>query len=317
MKKIYERKKIFTKERMIRLRKIIYLALALVILLLVGSCGGEKTTEDAEKNSENVEENSENEKLPQSDKYVTAAKDFSNLQLDDITKPVYDAYGVWDRQEKNLPMSLPEITPFQPADGEQNVYLTFDDGPDDKNTPAILDILKNENVPATFYVLGEMVEKNPDVLKRIFDEGHAIGNHSYNHVYKEVYASPWAYMEQFIKTDEIIMAYVGVRPLITRAPGGTAGAFDANYWEMIKSMGYVEHDWNIATQDSTSQRPNASTQINNILRQLGQNPPRNVILLMHSNADKEETVKALPEIIKLFKDWGYQFGVVTPMTPRE
>ena len=297
------------------MKKAVYLTLALIILLLVGSCGGENS-DKPEKNSAPAENTSEEEKeLPQSDKFVTAAKDFSNLQLDDITKPVYDALGVWDRQEKNLPMSLPEIKPFEPAPSEQIVYLTFDDGPDDKNTPAILDILKENQVPATFYVLGEMVEKNPEVLKRIFEEGHAIGNHSYNHNYKELYASPWAFVEQFIKTDEIIQAYVGVRPLIIRAPGGTAGAFDANYWEMLKSMGYVEHDWNIATQDATPQKPNASTQINNILRQLGQNPPHNVILLMHSNGGKEETVKALPDIIKLFKDWGYQFGVVTPMTP--
>lgn len=297
------------------MKKFIVLFLALIILALVGSCGGENTETPEKKAEETTEETSDEKELPQSDKFVTAAKDFSNLQLDDIKKPVYDAYGVWDRQEKNLPMTLPEITPFEPAETEQIVYLTFDDGPDDKNTPAILDILKKEEVPATFYVLGEMAEKNPEVLKRIFEEGHAIGNHSYNHDYKDLYSSPWKYVEQFIKTDEIIMAIVGVRPLITRAPGGTAGIFDANYWEMIKAMGYVEHDWNIVTQDATPQRPNASMQVNNILRQLGQNPPRNVILLMHSNAGKEETVKALPEIIKLFKDWGYQFGVVTPMTP--
>ena len=297
------------------MKKFIYLLLALVILALVGSCGGENT-DTSEKNAEDTaKEQVEEKALPQSDKFVTAAKDFSNLQLDDITKPVYDAYGVWDRQEKNLPMALPEITPYEPAETEQIVYLTFDDGPDDKNTPAILDILKQEQVPATFYVLGEMVEKNPEVLKRIFEEGHAIGNHSYNHNYRELYKSPWDYIEQFIKTDEIVMAYVGVRPLITRAPGGAAGVFDANYWEMIKAMGYVEHDWNIVTQDATPQKPNASTQVNNVLRQLGQNPPKNVILLMHSNAGKEETVKALPELIKMFRDWGYQFGVVTPMTP--
>ncbi len=296
-------------------KKILLLVLALVMLALVGSCGGEKETPPTE--PEETAQESPEENLPQSDKFVTAASDFSNLQLDDITKPVYDAYGVWERQEKGLPMSLPEIEFFQPPPDGQIVYLTFDDGPDDKNTPAILDILKLENVPATFYVLGEMVERNPEVLKRIFEEGHAIGNHSYNHNYSELYASPWAFMEQIIKTDEIIQSCIGVRPLIIRAPGGAAGAFNANYWEMLKTMGYVEHDWNIVTQDATRQRPNASTQINNILRQLGSNPPRNVILLMHSNAGKEETVKALPEIIKLFKDWGYQFGVVTPMTPQE
>lgn len=299
------------------MKKILCFVVAFIMLALVGSCssGGEKTA-PAEKKSAQEEVAEPEEKLPQSDKFVTAAADFSNLQLSEYDKPVYDAYGVWDRQEKNLTMTMPDLEPYRPAETDQIVYLTFDDGPDDKNTPAILDILQAEQVPATFYVLGSMVEQNPEVLKRIFEEGHAIGNHSYNHNYRELYTSPWAYIEQFIKTDEIIMEQIGVRPLITRAPGGTAGVFNQSYWDMVKSMGYVEHDWNIATQDATRSRPNASTQINNVLRQLGKNPPQTVILLMHSSAGKEETVKALPELIHLFRDWGYQFGVVTPMTPQ-
>ncbi|MBR0061843.1 MAG: polysaccharide deacetylase family protein, partial [Selenomonadaceae bacterium] len=121
--------------------------------------------------------------------YILAADDFSNLQLDDPTIPVYDRYIIWERQEKGLPIVLPELEPYY---GESTVYLTFDDGPDDKVTPQILDILKAEGVKATFYVCGNMVEANPSVLKRIFDEGHAIGNHSYNHRYDEIYKSPWS-----------------------------------------------------------------------------------------------------------------------------
>ena len=285
----------------------------ILILVFCAGCGAENTEN---KNPEpepvkSVEEQAR--EMAAENKFVMAADDFSNLQLTEVDKPVYDAYGVWDRQEKNLTMTLPDLTPYE---NESVVYLTFDDGPDDKITPQILDILKQEEVKATFFVLGVNVETYPEVLKRIFEEGHAIGNHSYNHVYGELYKSPWDFAQQMIKTDEIIQAYIGVRPLIIRAPGGVAGAFDKNYWEMTRAMGYVEYDWNTSTEDATPQVPNASTQINNVLQQLGDNPPHMVILLMHSKDGKEETVKALPELIHMFRDWGYKFGVITPMTPQ-
>lgn len=245
--------------------------------------------------------------------YVLAADDLSNLQLADPTKPVYDKYILWERQEKGLPIALPELEPYE---AESMVYLTFDDGPDDKITPQILDILKAEGVKATFYVCGNMVDTYPDVLKRIFSEGHAIGNHSYNHRYDELYSSPWSFMEQIIQTDNAIKNVIGVRPFIIRAPGGAGGMFSANYYTMVADCGYIEHDWNALTEDATPSKPNASQQINNVLRNLGDNPPRSVIILMHSNSDKTETVKALPELIHFLRDWGYKFGVVTPMTPQ-
>ena len=244
--------------------------------------------------------------------YIVADDNFSNLQLDDPSIPVYDKYILWERQEKDLPVVLPYLEPYY---AESTVYLTFDDGPDDKVTPQILDILKAENVKATFYVCGNMVEAYPNVLKRIFNEGHAIGNHSYNHRYDEIYKSPWSFMEQIIQTDIAIRNVIGVRPFIIRAPGGE-GMFSANYWSMIEDCGYVEHDWNALTEDATPSKPNASTQINNVLKYLGDDPPSSVIILMHSNADKQETVKALPELIHFLRDWGYKFGVVTPMTPQ-
>lgn len=287
----------------------------LLILIFCTGCGNDEPPEEKTAVVEtpvNPAEQIKNEMI-QSDKIVIADDNFSNLQLTEVDKPVYDIYGVWDRQEKGLQTKLPDLKPYE----ETNVvYLTFDDGPDDKITPQILDILKQEEVKATFFVLGVNVEQYPDVLKRIFTEGHAIGNHSYNHVYKDLYKSPWTFAEQMIKTDEIIQAYIGVRPLIIRAPGGVAGVFDANYWEMVRALGYAEYDWNTSTQDATAQAPNASTQVNNVLEQLGNNPPHSVILLMHSKDGKEETVKALPELIHLFRDWGYKFGVITPMTPQ-
>ena len=245
--------------------------------------------------------------------YVVATENFSNLQLKEIDKPVYDKYGVLEREKLGLPCELPEIEPYN---GGNVAYLTFDDGPDDKVTPQILDILKAEDVPATFFVLGNMVEQNPGVLKRIFNEGHAIGNHSYNHVYSELYRSPWDFVDQFIKTDKIIKETIGVRPLIIRAPGGTAGVFNNDYWAMVDSCGYAEYDWNASTEDATASVPNAAAQVRNIKKQLDEYPTHNVIILMHSKAGKEETAKALPALIDLLRSRGYKFGVVTPMTPQ-
>lgn len=245
--------------------------------------------------------------------YILAADDYSNLQLTDPTVPVYDKYILWERQEKNLPIALPQLEPYE---AESTVYLTFDDGPDDKVTPQILDILKAEGVKATFYVCGNMVDTYPDVLKRIFNEGHAIGNHSYDHRYNDLYASPWSFMEQIIQTDNAIKNVIGVRPFIIRAPGGAGGMFSANFYSMVDECGYVEHDWNVLTEDATPSNPNASEQVNNVLKYLGDDPPHTVILLMHSKSDKQETVKALPQIIHFLRDWGYKFGVVTPMTPQ-
>lgn len=272
-----------------------------------------KSPQKEENFFEFIERTSEENTVPHSDKFVTAAKDFSNLQLAEYNKPVYDPYGFWQRTEGNMATTLPELQPYY---GEHIVYLTFDDGPDNKNTPQILDILRDEGVPATFYVLGNMVEAYPDVLKRIFNEGHAIGNHSYNHSYKELYSSPWNFISQFQRTDDIIMSVIGVRPLIIRAPGGTSGAFNADYWDIVKSSGYVEHDWNISTGDASPKGATAADELANVTSQIDTYNFKSAIVLMHSTAQKDATVEALPNIIKFFKERGYTFGVITPMTPQ-
>lgn len=302
-----------------------FFCLVLIVLLtaVFVSCGEESKSSDVNQIPTEVAEDKPNgesfaepEPAPESQAgrdYIIAADDFSNLQLDDPSIPVYDKHIIWERQEQGLPIALPDLEPYY---AEPIVYLTFDDGPDDKVTPQILDILKAEGVKATFYVCGNMVDTYPDVLKRMFNEGHAIGNHSYNHRYDQLYSSPWSFMEQIIQTDNAIKNVIGVRPFIIRAPGGAGGMFSANYWTMVADCGYVEHDWNVLTEDATPSKPNASTQVNNVLKYLGDNPPRSVIILMHCNSDKQETVKALPELIHFLRAWGYKFGVVTPMTPQ-
>ena len=262
-----------------------------------------------EKSKENGDEET-NEK-----NYVTANDDLSNLQLSDATTPVYDRYTLQEREERKLTTALPKLTPFKAAG--KIAYLTFDDGPDNKNTPDVLKILREKNVKATFYVVGRMAENNPAVLKDIFAAGHAIGNHSYDHNYRNLYPNKDKFLAQIVKTDGIIHKILGVRPLIIRAPGGTVGMFTKDYPPLLKQKGYAYHDWNIENGDAVMKNATADRLINNVLREMREDVPDNsmLIILMHCGGGKEETVKALPRLIDLLRERGYEFGVVTPMTP--
>ena len=291
-----------------------FLAIFFLIVFLLTGCGDD-SNDQSKRSEKNFSESLTAEgfpKIPTED--IIVADDFSNLQLDDVTKPIYDKHTIWERQALNLPMSLPTINQYNQG---KVAYLTFDDGPDDKNTPMILDILKNYGIKATFYVCGNMVETYPEVLKRIYVEGHAIGNHSYNHVYKELYPSTENFLRQINQTDEAIKSIIGVRPLIIRTPGGRAGMWTADYEPLMTACGYVEHDWNVSVEDATYKRPTPQDMIRFVDEQTNK-PLKDdaAIILMHSNKGKENTAAALPGIIKVLVDKGYKFGVVTPMTPQ-
>ena len=245
---------------------------------------------------------------------VLAADDLSNLQLDAPDVPVYDAHTLAERRQEGLAVTLPALTPYHEG---KVAYLTFDDGPDDKNTPAVLDVLKEAGVKATFYVTGAQAEAHPDVLRRIYAEGHAIGNHSYDHRYEKLYPSVDGFFREMERTDEVIYGILGVRPLILRAPGGRIGHFTAAYAPALQTHGYVEHDWNVSSADAAPGHPTAQDFIDNITGETeGEATAHTAIILMHSSEGHEETVKALPEIIRVLREKGYAFGVVTPMTPQ-
>lgn len=286
-------------------------ALAALALTIVGC------NEYAEpKVKEPVEEPVVEVNYPPPTNTLIAADDYSNLyDLYDVNTPVYDQYTLWERQEKGLPMELPYLEPYTDA---PIAYLTFDDGPDDKNTPAVLDILKQEGILGTFYVVGSQVEQYPSVLKRIYSEGHAIGNHSYTHKYNELYPTASNFLIQLTNTEDLIHELIGVRPLIIRAPGGKAGMWTPDYPPMMQACGYVEHDWNISCEDSAaSPKLTAPEMVAIIEKQLDRGVKNDAaIVLLHCNAGKEETVAALPDIIRVLRERGYSFGVISPITPQ-
>ncbi len=244
--------------------------------------------------------------------YVIAADDFSNLQLPDAAHPVFDARMLSERIGLGLPVSLPALSPFYSG---KTAYLTFDDGPDDEVTPAILDILAASNVKATFYVTGINAAAYPDTVRRMVAEGHAVGNHSYDHDYDRLYLSPDAFLYEIVQTDEVLYDILGFRPLILRAPGGTFGHFTSDYEACLEENGYVEHDWNVSIADATYGNPTAQDFVDNVIDQTADGK-ESAIILMHSSYGHGETARALPEIIRVLRKRGYRFGVVTPMTPQ-
>ena len=111
--------------------------------------------------------------------------------------------------------------------------------------------------------------------------------------------------------------FLTLSPLILRAPGGRIGHVTAAYAPALKAHGYVEHDWNVSSADAAPGHPVAQDFIDNIAGETeGEATAHTAIILMHSSEGHEETVKALPEIIRLLREKGYVFGVVTPMTPQ-
>ncbi len=240
--------------------------------------------------------------------------------LDDIeanipigNKPVYDKLLVTERKAQGLSTVLPAVEPYY---GEKVVYLTFDDGPDPVNTPQVLEILHDQGIKGTFFIVGSQMEKNPELIQRIYDEGHALGNHTYNHVYRELYKTPATYLRQLQHNDALFQKYLGVRPLISRAPGGTAGSLTKNFWEKLRNEGYIDIGWNVSSGDAS--RATARDILANITEQINSKKYlwSHVILLMHDGCGHSETVKALPEIISFFKVNGFEFRVINLETPQ-
>ncbi len=136
----------------------------------------------------------------------------------------------------------------------KTMYLTFDDGPTAENTCMVLDILKEKNIKATFFVIGESVRKNPEVARRIVAEGHSIGIHCNNHDYDMLYESVDSYLADFQEAYDIVYEVTGVEAKMYRFPGGSINAYNkAVYEEIIAEMterGFVYYDWNASLEDA-------------------------------------------------------------------
>lgn len=190
----------------------------------------------------------------------------------------------------------------------KTVYLTFDDGPSQTCTPEVLDILKEHNIKATFFVVGKISE-NRDIVQRIIDEGHTIGIHTYTHSYEYVYQSMDTYLADFEKLWTELYEEFSYRAEIFRFPGGSVNTYNYTLCQQIIAemyrRGFVYFDWNASAEDAASGNPSSDVIAERILNGV-HNADRSIVL-MHDSASMGSTVEALPEIIEQLQDEGYAF----------
>lgn len=209
-------------------------------------------------------------------------------------------------------------------DGKKIAFLTFDDGPSTTVTPKILDVLKEYNVKATFFLIGQNVEENEkskELVKREFNEGHAIGNHTYCHSLKVLFPTNKinvpVFMNDVKKNDDALKNILGqdFSTNILRVPGGymsRAYYNDPNLPEFdtkLKEKNMISIDWNAQIKDAEGKRNKSPEEFLSILKEeVG--TKEKVIILMHDTYGKMGTANALPQIIEYLKDQGYEFRTI-------
>ncbi len=181
----------------------------------------------------------------------------------------------------------------------RKVYLTFDDGPS-SNTDNILDILDTYGVKATFFVTGKEGAKAEASYRRIVEEGHTLGMHSYTHDYSVIYASEEAFMEDMEKLQRYLYDVTGVQSTYIRFPGGSSNKVsDVDMRLLITDVheaGMEYFDWNVSSQDASSKPLTKEEILDNCLNSIERF--QNCIILMHDAGSKDSTVEALPELIE-------------------
>ncbi|MDE7331514.1 MAG: N-acetylmuramoyl-L-alanine amidase [Lachnospiraceae bacterium] len=184
----------------------------------------------------------------------------------------------------------------------KTMYLTFDDGPSKEYTEQILDVLKEKDVKATFFLIGEYVEKYPQVAKRIADEGHTIGIHCYRHDYDILYESVESYLEDFWKAYDAVLVATGVEAELFRFPGGSVNAYNKDTCaDIVKEMtaqGFIYFDWNASLDDTVKNPGPAQILANAAASTLDR---KKVVMLAHDRV--ENTALCLGDLIDQFPEY--------------
>jgi chitin deacetylase len=262
-------------------------------------------------------DHSVNKKLakPNSNLNQSEQSDSERLQINGLIgeqligeqKYIYDKMlaKLAEEEAKRLKFSVPKqfqgktIYSAVIKDKANVIALTFDDGPSPKTTPQVLDILKRENVKATFFVVGNLIQNYPQLLKKVVAEGHAIGNHTWNHGYR--HHSPSVAARELNNTGTLIYKLTGVKTELFRPPGGILNNGLVSYAQQSK---YAVIMWSADPKDWQSRRITVSGLINNVLDYA---QPGGIILLHDGGGDRSKTVQALPKLIAELKQRGYQF----------
>ena len=182
---------------------------------------------------------------------------------------------------------------------KHKIYLTFDDGPIPEVTPWVLDVLANYDIKATFFCVGDNISKHPEIFKRIIDENHSIGNHTYNHL-NGWKTSEQDYLDNFNKTQKLIESHNSTSKLF-RPPYGRITNSQA---EAIKNLGFDIIMWSVLSKDYKLQIKPGKVYDNML-----SNTKSGSIIVCHDNVKAFEVLKqSLPKSIEAFLGKGFVFG---------
>ncbi|MBO6108498.1 MAG: polysaccharide deacetylase [Eubacterium sp.] len=201
-----------------------------------------------------------------------------------------------------------------PGEGKK-VYLTFDDGPG-PGTEKILDILKKQGVYATFFVTGKTDDFSMQMYKRIVDDGHTLGMHSYSHVFDEIYSSEKAFSQDLDKLYEFLYDVNGVHSEFYRFPGGSSVDETSvpieNLIRILDEKGITYLDWNVLSPDIRDSGIRKKQMVSEILDDVSKYETS--IVMFYDSGTQPMTIKALPAIIKRLKADGYELLPVDEST---
>lgn len=245
---------------------------------------------------------------------TTIIKDEEHIYLPSIpTANSYSFSELYQEFQSNSTMILtPEkrdnITSIY-EQKEKIAYLTFDDGPTNRCTPDILDILKENHITATFFVIGQRVEQNPELVKRAYEEGHFIANHTYSHQDQKLYQNRESFLEEILKTDKAISNAIGIENYhshLFRFPCGSMVNYNVKkkYISYLEEIDYTYLDWNCLNNDGVQKA--SSTTLLQYLKDTSRNK-NTLVVLMHDSGDLNLTQNVLQSSIDYLKSEGYRF----------
>jgi peptidoglycan/xylan/chitin deacetylase (PgdA/CDA1 family) len=254
---------------------------------------------------------------PQNEKLKQQVENMSS-SLENLQKRPKAAVTSNPTPQTTVVMPDPSLT------DQKTAYLTFDDGPS-QNTPHLLDILKENNVKATFFVvaMGKDTPLKREWLKMEIADGNTIGVHSFTHNYSYIYQNEANFLTDFNEMRNIIISATGFVPRFSRFPGGTDNtvSLDINHGNPImplllqdvEKMGITPVDWNAGAMDAVDPVPSKETIVNGVVKECAE--LKTAVILLHDSEPHESSIDAVPEIIAKLRAMGFVFKPLTPGAP--
>ena len=227
------------------------------------------------------------------------------------------AWGLSFRQEGAAPMGSAGAEELRKLDAaylgdttQPVIYLTFDAGYENGCTEQILDTLKKHQVPAAFFLVGNYIEKNADLVRRMADEGHIVGNHTMHHPDMSKISDPAAFQKELEDLDNLYRDTTGQEmPKYYRPPQGT---YSRENLEMAKSLGYKTVFWSLAYVDwNNDAQPSKEEAFAKLIPRIH----NGAVVLLHSTS--RTNAEILDQLLTQWKDMGYRFGTIAELFPEQ